>query len=84
MKDWRGTDIEVGSTIVYPSRTGSAMWMVEAVVDDVYMVERYGRKEPRLRVKRKKETSPYLGNDYRLVQGRPTVLHAVDRVTVVG
>lgn len=30
--DWRGTLISEGSTIVYPVRQGSSMWMVEATV----------------------------------------------------
>lgn len=32
MKDWRGTPIKVGLTVVYPSRKGSRLWMTEAVV----------------------------------------------------
>lgn len=32
MKDWRGTPIKVGSTIVYPSRQGSRLWMNEGEV----------------------------------------------------
>lgn len=38
MHDWRGTEIEVGSRVVYPVRQGSSMWMTEievtAVVED--------------------------------------------------
>ena len=32
MKDWRGTPIVVGSTVVYPSRKGSSLWMTEGTV----------------------------------------------------
>ncbi len=32
MRDWRGTEIEVGSRVVYPGRQGSSMWMTEGEV----------------------------------------------------
>lgn len=32
MRDWRGTPINVGSTVVYPSRQGSTLWMNEGEV----------------------------------------------------
>jgi hypothetical protein len=32
MKDWRGTEIEVGATVVYPGRGGSSLWMTEGTV----------------------------------------------------
>lgn len=32
MKDWRGTEVKVGSTVVYPSRQGSQLWMSEGEV----------------------------------------------------
>lgn len=32
LKDWRGTKIKVGSTVVYPSRQGSRLWMNEGTV----------------------------------------------------
>lgn len=31
-RDWRGTPITVGSTVVYPSRQGSSLWMNEGEV----------------------------------------------------
>lgn len=37
MKDWRGKTIKKGSTIVYPNRLSSNMWMVEAKVQKVAM-----------------------------------------------
>jgi hypothetical protein len=33
--DWRGTPIQVGSVVVYPSRTGSSLWVNEGVVESV-------------------------------------------------
>jgi len=35
VKDWRGTPIEVGALVVYPSRTGSSMWITEGQVVSV-------------------------------------------------
>lgn len=32
MKDWRGTKVEIGSTVVYPSRQGARLWMTEGEV----------------------------------------------------
>lgn len=32
MKDWRGTSIDIGSIVVYPSRQGSSLWMSEGEV----------------------------------------------------
>lgn len=37
-KDWRGTPLHVGSTIVYPSRHSSSVWMTEATIEMIYMV----------------------------------------------
>jgi hypothetical protein len=35
MKDFRGKDIAVGATIVYPGRASSSLWMTEATVEKV-------------------------------------------------
>jgi hypothetical protein len=35
MRDWRGTEIEVGSRVIYPVRMGSSMWMTEIEVTEV-------------------------------------------------
>jgi hypothetical protein len=32
VKDWRGTPIAVGSTVVYPGRQSSYVWLNEATV----------------------------------------------------
>ena len=37
-KDWRGTPLHIGSTIVYPSRHSSSVWMTEAIIEEVHMV----------------------------------------------
>lgn len=77
--DWRGTPIDEGATIVYPGRSGSALWMVEAKVDLIEYKEyeygyRKGRLYPVLRVTR-------AGSD-RSKAGTSRIT-AVDRVTVV-
>lgn len=41
VKDWRGTEIKVGSTVVYPSRQGSLLWMNEG---EVVLLEEVKRK----------------------------------------
>lgn len=41
LRDWRGTPIEIGSTIVYPGRHGSSMWMVEGKVRNIVMINFY-------------------------------------------
>jgi len=33
-KDWRGTPIEIGCHVVYPSRISSSLYVHEGVVDD--------------------------------------------------
>jgi len=35
MKDFRGVEIQVGDTVVYPGRQGSSMWMSQALVKEV-------------------------------------------------
>lgn len=35
-KDGRGVELSVGDLIVYPSRSGSSLWMVEAIVTALY------------------------------------------------
>lgn len=73
--DWRGTPIEVGSTIVYPGRGSSALWMSEGTV---VSVETRGRGLHRLRVQRTFEHGRAVRNP-----SRPVVLEVVKRVTVV-
>lgn len=34
-RDWRGNAIRVGDRIVYPGRSGSSLWMTEAIVDAI-------------------------------------------------
>lgn len=76
LKDWRGTPIVVGSTVVYPGRGGSAMWLNEATVLEVGEVDVYHLRVPRLKVQQTNTTG------YSLNTG-PSYLRAIDRVTVV-
>jgi len=38
MKDWRGTEVEVGSIVVYPVRGGSHMHMAEGIVTELQLM----------------------------------------------
>lgn len=68
MLDFRGVEIRVGSTIVYPGRQGSSIWLNAA---EVVRVE-----DAQLRVR-------VTGNSEGVTQNRLTTLTAVDRVAVV-
>ncbi len=70
MKDWRGTPIEEGSTVVYPGRVSSALWMNEAKVVEV--------QDGRLKVHRTARSRRGWGTTDKV-----TYLTAIDRVTVV-
>lgn len=45
LKDWRGAELRVGDTIVYPGRMSSSLWLTEAEIVEVM-------SDNRLRVKR--------------------------------
>jgi len=54
IRDFRGTLIEVGDTIVYPGRGGSSLYMVEGkVVDIVETKQAYWREDDRFVTKLK-------------------------------
>lgn len=38
MTDWRGVEIKVGDTVVYPVRHGSSMWMVEGEIVELHPI----------------------------------------------
>lgn len=38
MKDWRGNEYYIGSTVIYPRASGRSVEITEAVVEDIYMV----------------------------------------------
>ncbi len=90
VKDWLGTEIKVGSVIVYPGRQGSSMWMSKAVVLEVGTttarewrhapISDWGYYEkPRLTVA--VDQTNYTGA---VVGVRRVKIDRVDRVTVVG
>lgn len=75
-QDWRGTPIEVGDTVVFPSRMSSSMWMSEGVVTAITealpLVNWEGKsfpQPPKIAVKSKKTNR--------------TVYPAPDRITVI-
>lgn len=52
-KDFRGTSINVGDRIVYPGRSGSSLWMNEAIVTEIETKEDWrGRKRSVLKAQR--------------------------------
>lgn len=89
LRDFRGTPIEVGSTIVYPTRTGSALRVVEGTVIgvvqalDPYTKERLFHKGAplvKLKVRPHRETS-YGGSIHK--RGGHVWLDCIHRVVVV-
>lgn len=84
MKDWRGNDVEIGSTVVYAVSFSSSVTMVEAEVVEINedFVNAYGRKEPYLKVRRLREASGY--GQAQAVEPREVKLTVPKRVVVVG
>lgn len=86
LKDWRGTPIEVGSTIVYPGHRGSAYWVTEAEVTDIQWEPHKWRtfeSSPKLTVERKLESYGYGVNGKGNPVAGKSIITAVGRVTVV-
>lgn len=78
MRDWRGTVVEVGTVIVYPQRHGSALWVVEAQVDEIGERELDdGKVIPFIRATAMDATWTHR------IAARKVILTALDRVTVV-
>lgn len=82
LKDWRGTPITAGCTIVYPGRASSSMWMNEGTVKEinVKLVSRWNGDPERvttLTVVRTRTTG------YGAIKSQPYTIDSVDRVTVV-
>ena len=40
IKDWRGNEIQVGDTVIYPGRMSSSLWLSEATVLDILPAKR--------------------------------------------
>lgn len=70
MNDWRGREITVGCTIIYPCRVSSSVWLNEAVVEEVH--------SNKLIVAPTRST-----HRWRASTGRSVTLTALERVTVV-
>lgn len=78
LKDWRGTPIEVGSTIVYPGRHGSWIWMNEGEVISIAPREpKYFSRPVTLTVRRTRDSGDWGGKE------KVVSVYAVERVTVV-
>jgi hypothetical protein len=78
LKDWLGTPITVGCTIIYPGRQSGSLWMNKATVKVIG--ERSGPSGtiPTLTVVRTHSTSYGDPPD-----GSTTILTVIDRVTVM-
>jgi hypothetical protein len=82
LNDWRGTPIEVGSTIVYAvASSGSMISMVEAVVEEVGEEEGWNGPVPVLWVRRKLEhwSSKFTES----AKNKRVKLSRLDRIVVV-
>lgn len=70
MRDWRGTEIKVGSTVLYPQTVSSSLWVTEAEVTSL---------KP-FRVKRLRQITNY---GVRAVDHKVVTLTALGRLTVL-
>lgn len=78
-KDWRGRQIMVGSTVVYPGRSGSSLWMNEGVIEELSFSMSGDIKDVKVRKLRERR----YGRTYP-ASGRVTSIVRADRLTVVG
>jgi hypothetical protein len=76
MIDWRGTPIVKDAIIVYPGRSGSNQWMVEARVIGEEERDHWGVPQMVLRVQPLRQGTGR-------VNMSPVVLTALERVTVI-
>lgn len=78
LTDWRGTPIEAGSTIVYPGRHSSQLWMNEGVVVEINSVTKWSATLTELKVQRTRDrwNSAITARAF-------VTLTALDNVTVV-
>ena len=76
LKDWRGTLMDIGCVVVYPTRQGSSMEIHEAQVVSVETVEGYRGDYTKVGVRR------LMG--WGLRQKMRTVYPLWERVTVIG
>ena len=86
MKDAWGQELEPGDIVVYPSRTGSAMWLVRAVVTAVVKRKRHwtaAEEEETVKVRRLCEAR-YGQTHPAEDQQKEFVIEAPERVTKVG
>lgn len=79
LKDWRGTPIAEGSTVVYPGRHSSSLWLTEGTVRAISYGEPDWRGNPRPRLL----VDVVRTSGYRSTN-RPALLTNVNMVTVVG
>jgi hypothetical protein len=80
MKDWRGTEIEVNSTIVYAVKESTSVRLVEATVLEINYEEHAWRTEqvPVFKVQPIRETGWRGGTEM-----RPRTIRAIENITVI-
>lgn len=78
IRDWRGTEIEVGDRILYPVRWSSSMDMHEATVTEIGSKLKYSRQEPYIKADWIKASS---NRSWRTV--KVVTLTQLNRVTVI-
>lgn len=59
VKDWRDRVILIGSVVVYPSRTGSSLWMSEGTVESIETVKDWRGNDVHKIGVRRTDTSGY-------------------------
>ncbi len=79
MQDFMGREIQVGDTVVWPSRYSSSMWMSSGKVLGFDVRVGYGSQTPILIVQADPDKERF-----RRVTTKPSKLEAIDRVVVVG
>lgn len=85
--DWRGQEISVGDTIVYPGRASSSLWMNEATVLEINVVEderwNWQTKEKYIVLRTELKVQCTNGSGYHKGNEKPSTITAVERVTKV-
>lgn len=76
-KDFRGREIKVGDTIVYPGRQSSSLWMTEGEVTGVKSVWYPGDREETFTLRVRVVKSPFVK------AGKQVSISSIDNVVVL-
>lgn len=83
IQDWRGNEIVVGSTIIYPGRYSSSLYMVEAYVMEVGEKKKYSWREDLIPYIKAKPLLQKSHGRPRTREDKEVTLTRVDLVTVI-